>query len=866
MKKAAAVKSKKAATKTPAKKGATPKAKAAPKKPVAKKAAAKKVGKPAKRVKGMSAPAAEEVAVVVKGAFEINEHNVVLNPEVVKLVELKKWTATAKIAAIDGAFYVGWNFASEKQNAVSQCIVREGDDWPSGAEALDHAAESAEAFFKHCERSGERVPPAVYTLLKEFRAQEAGTDVVHLDPVKQLAEDVREVVRHYGRISGTVSVDAVKIARDLGMPADRATGVVNELRGRRMLVMGCLDKENESVKAILGPEGEEREGGEPQERPAQRTQPAAEGRLMTVPIDQVVVCPLNPRKRVDPGSIEEMADSILEHDIVQPPIARPGKYADTYEVVFGQRRLLGKRRAIEKAKEEGRPPVREVIQLIVREMDDRTALEEAWVENLQKVDVGAREEVEGFQAMLALRDDAGNAVYSVTSLAARLGKQKQFISRRLRLCAVPDSMWSAYEDGAIGLAQMELVGRLPTEAARKKAADLVLRPKFRPAGEPLTKRETIAMLREEFMVSLRGCGWDLEDAELIPVKRDKGGERVSGGACSDCPFRTGSNEDLQDSLSGTKGGGQGLDANSCMQPSCFDAKREALWARTMREASEAGSRVLSPEEAKRTFYAWGAGGPQPASGLVSLSAHPGYQETGHHASEDTMPTWGEMIKKVDAKDLVIAKNEATGEIHRMLKRERAIELAEAGMKKWGKDSPFANRPGARREDDDEDDASGDEDEDGGQGTRGPSEWEIKRDRRRKLEAAIDGRLVEMAKLVKNPAEDVFTELILGTLWEEVGYNGGLMERLIAGGLPEFNQEDGDDDAKVRAYLDEVVRPEIARAPLAWAALALYEIYDQVMDVSDPIGGDGLLRALNLDREAILAVEETTEVESVEVEA
>lgn len=670
-----------------------------------------------------------------------------------------------------------------------------------------------------------------------------------------LTSYLRRVVRTVALVKrGTQMVTRQVIAEALGMgdSVDEVAfclEVFDAMVDRDMVAKGVLNvtpevREMLDTPDVSGDEDEAELAG-----PARRTQPAAEGRLVTVPLSQVVVCPLNPRKRVDPASIEEMADSILEHDIVQPPIARPGRYVDTWEVVFGQRRLLGKRRAVEKAKEAGREPVREVIQLIVREMDDRTALEEAWVENLQKVDVGPREEVEGFQAMLGLTDEEGRPVYSVSSLAARLGKGKTFISRRLRLRHAPEAMWAAYEAGVIGLRQMELVGQLPTEAARKKAADEVLRPSFRPAGHPLTVLETVAMLREKFMVSLRGCGWDLEDGDLVRAKMTKG-VRQWGGACGDCPMRTGADEELQEMLATGKAGSQGVDGYSCLMPSCFEEKREALWGRTQKEASAAGSRVLSPEEAKRTFYAWGAGGPAPASGLVSLSGHPGFPETGHHAAEDTMPTWGEMIRKVDPKDVVVGRNETTGEIHRMVKRERAIELAEAAMRKTGKDSPFANRPGLRKEDAAEE--AREAEEDGGEEVVSP--WRRQAEENARIGEAVSRELRRMVELEKVPSDEVLVELVAGSLFEVVGFGDGFLRLIEASGVPEFEGERGAEGEGVREYLDAVVKPHLARAPLAWVALALLEVYEQTVRWSSRPESESLLQALGLDREEILAEE------------
>lgn len=685
----------------------------------------------------------------------------------------------------------------------------------------------------------------------------AGTNSTQV-PVSgtDLTTYIRRVVRTVAFVKrGTQIVTRQVIAEALGMgeSVDEvafALEVFDAMIDRDMIAKGVLNVTPEvqgmlDVPDVTGDEDE----AEP-EGPVRRTQPAAEGRLVTVPLGQVVVWSMNPRKRIDSVSIEEMADSILELDIVQAPIARPGRYVDTWEVISGQRRLLGKRRAVEKAKELGREPVVETIQLNVREMDDREALAVAWAENLQSCTMSARDEVEGFEQVLAMKDEQGRRIYSVTSWAAKIGKSTEFVSRRLRLQNAPRSMWDAYEAGKISLRHMEEVGRLPKEAARKAAADEVLRPSFRGGEHPLTVLETVAMLREKFMVSLRTCGWDLDDAELVPARWDREGKRTSGGACKDCPMRTGADEELQNRLATGKGGARGVDAYSCLMPACFEEKREALWARTQREASEAGSRVLSPEEAKRTFYAWGAGGPAPASGLVSLSGYPGFPETGHHAAEDTMPTWGEMIRKVEAKDVVIGRNEATGEIHRMLKRERAIELAEEGLKKKGKDSPFANRPGLRKETPAAAEVDGGEAEDEGEEEVSP--WRRQAEENARIGEAVSRELRRMVELERVPSDEVLVELVAGSLFEAVGYGDAFLRLIEASGVPEFEGERGAEGEGVREYLEAVVKPHLARAPLAWAALALLEVYEQVVRWSSPPESESLLQALGLDREEILA--------------
>lgn len=668
--------------------------------------------------------------------------------------------------------------------------------------------------------------------------------------------EIARVVRVIAEKSGSPQVGWKRIAEILGLPdnvegREYALSIFDEMIDRDMVVKGVLVREAESVQAILKMK---ESAPAPVVIPAGVSTPA---KLVSVPMDQVVVCPLNPRKVVDEGSIEEMALSILEHGIIQPPIARPGRYEDTWEVVYGHRRLLGKRRANVMTTEAGGVPDG-TIQLLVREIDDRTVVEEGWVENLQRVDVGIREEVTGFRALLELRDDAGEPVYTVSSLARRLGKGKSFVSQRLALGDVPEVMWTAHEEGRIGVRQMELVGRLPDDASRKRAAAMVLKPQYRTEDEPLTVRETQALLSTEFMVSLRGCAWDLSDAELVPVKRNKQGERVSGGACQDCPWRTGSAPELQGALSsygaqkgvrGSTGGKTGVDANSCMQPACFKSKQEAAWAKEMRDASEAGARVLSSEEAAKIFAYWAGDMPVPQSGYVSLSKSPGFAETGHHAGPDTLPTWGRMIPKLPVEDLVVARNEATGAIVQLVKREVAIELAEAAMGKSGVDSPFANRPGVKKAGDAEE-AADELESDEADGA--PPLWQVRSRVNGHLEGAIVGRLSEIMTLQRGLPEDFLVELILRNLHGEVGYGGLAMEFCKARGIPEFEQSTEVDMTRAEQawlWLEEALRPEVAMAPAAWAALVLICVTD--LDFSDVEESDPLLVTIGLDRDVVL---------------
>jgi hypothetical protein len=116
---------------------------------------------------------------------------------------------------------------------------------------------------------------------------------------------------------------------------------------------------------------------------------------------------------------------------------------------------------------------------------------------------------------------------------------------------------------------------------------------------------------------------------------------------------------------------------------------------------------------------------------------------------------------------------------------------------------------------------------------------------------VRAELRRLVELERDPSEEVLLELIAGSLFDSLGYGGGLLSLLERWGVPEFEEARGGGES-VREYLDEVVKPQMARAPLAWVALALLEVYDQVVAYDAAVQSGSLLTALGLDREAILS--------------
>lgn len=395
-------------------------------------------------------------------------------------------------------------------------------------------------------------------------------------------------------------------------------------------------------------------------------------------IDDIELEP-NPRpaNKIKPEAIDEMAESILEHGIIQPPIGRmvDGKP----RLYIGQRRYYGLRRALQLAEERALPAetVDRLLKmpLLVRVIDDRSMLEQQWIENLQREDVTARDEAEGFNFMQRTLG------YSLEEIGAKIGKTKAYVSNRLKLMKAPDSLWKAFEEGRVGTRHLELVGGIPHPKDREEAAKAILKPSYQ--DKPLTVLEATEMIGERYVVSLRACGFDKGDAELVKVQwRD--GVRCLGGACVDCPFLSKNDPTLAGALGGAnvggggdksaQGGRRGVDPNLCMNPTCYKAKQDAAWQTVKEQAALNGKRIMDVDQTSKLFSDWGAMQVKTTVGLIDLAGQPGYEETGHHGED--VPDWEELLKGTTAKkEAIMARHPKTNRVVFLLERERAIELA-----------------------------------------------------------------------------------------------------------------------------------------------------------------------------------------------
>ena len=200
------------------------------------------------------------------------------------------------------------------------------------------------------------------------------------------------------------------------------------------------------------------------------------GAVTNLPLQKVEPNPDQPRRTFDEEELQALADSIAAHGILQPLAVRASG-GGFYQIIAGERRWRAARMA----------GLSEV-PVVVLEADDRTVMELALVENLQRQDLNPMEEAEGYQRLMK--------EYGLTQeeAAARVGKSRPAVANALRLLLLPEEVRSLVEDGTISAGHARAILSLPAARLQKAAAQKIvaLRLSVRQA-EAMCKR----MLQEE---------------------------------------------------------------------------------------------------------------------------------------------------------------------------------------------------------------------------------------------------------------------------------------------------------------------------------------------------------------------------------
>lgn len=183
---------------------------------------------------------------------------------------------------------------------------------------------------------------------------------------------------------------------------------------------------------------------------------AGDREMMTLPLHEMRPGKCQPRQKMDDRSLEELADSIREHGVLQPILIRPAQSGSGYEIIAGERRW----RAAALAGVH-------TIPVLVREMNDVDTMAVALIENLQRENLNVLEEALGLQRLIGefglTHDEAARAV----------GKSRSAVSNLLRLLDLSESVRSLLMDEVLDMGHARALLPLSATQQHEVALEIV---------------------------------------------------------------------------------------------------------------------------------------------------------------------------------------------------------------------------------------------------------------------------------------------------------------------------------------------------------------------------------------------------------
>lgn len=164
-------------------------------------------------------------------------------------------------------------------------------------------------------------------------------------------------------------------------------------------------------------------------KPSETNAPAQTPRRL--PVDRLTPGKFQPRTHFDDDALAQLAESIAVHGVLQPLLVRPIS-GMMYEIIAGERRW----RAAQKAKVHELP-------VVVRDLTDKEAMEIGLIENLQREDLSAIEEAEGYDRLM---QEFG---HTQDMLSQQLGKSRSHVANTLRLLKLPAPVRKMVQSGAL---------------------------------------------------------------------------------------------------------------------------------------------------------------------------------------------------------------------------------------------------------------------------------------------------------------------------------------------------------------------------------------------------------------------------------
>jgi ParB family chromosome partitioning protein len=198
-----------------------------------------------------------------------------------------------------------------------------------------------------------------------------------------------------------------------------------------------------------------------------------QGANVTLRISEIEPNRGQPRKQFDEAALTALAESIREHGILQPLVVRPIPDSGAFQLVAGERRWRAARMA----------GLNEV-PVVIKELDDRQAMEIALIENLQREDLNPIEEADGYHTLMesfGLTQD---------EVSQRVGRSRPAVANALRLLGLPGSVLNMVKSGSLSAGHARALLASDDPGRMKAFADEIV-------SKGLTVRDVEKRLRPE---------------------------------------------------------------------------------------------------------------------------------------------------------------------------------------------------------------------------------------------------------------------------------------------------------------------------------------------------------------------------------
>ncbi|MBN1994570.1 MAG: ParB/RepB/Spo0J family partition protein [Anaerolineae bacterium] len=198
--------------------------------------------------------------------------------------------------------------------------------------------------------------------------------------------------------------------------------------------------------------------------------PEVQAGAITVPVDQIAPNPHQPRQNMDQEKLQDLANSIIEHGLIQPLIVT--RHGTMYQLIAGERRWRASRLA-----------GLSVVPVIVKETSPQQMLELAIVENIQRADLNPLEEADAYTQLM---EEFG---LTQEAVAERVGKSRTAVANTVRLLNLPEEIKAALAAGKISEGHARTLLSLKKQRDQLNALETIIK-------RELNVRQTETLVRQ----------------------------------------------------------------------------------------------------------------------------------------------------------------------------------------------------------------------------------------------------------------------------------------------------------------------------------------------------------------------------------